>query len=519
MAGGHASAVLAEAAVICFVLVGALVLRILTKQEIWAKEVGLWVGLGYSAALIFGSLSTGRAGAWFANNKALPIAGLLLAILMSLETYHAWGLSGTLPTVLAILAAGFSGTFIGARFSRRVLTTVSIGASLLAIGAVGASTDHVWIRVLGVPCLVVLALELAKRPGWWALRSLSLIPAMLVLGLGVLLSAGRPEYAQIVLTPLSTAVFLTWVIVALNHWRRQAVLRGGEAAWLPICSIWGGAIGFAAMPTMIPWICLGLAGLLWVAMSLAHRFGRDSKGAIGIAAAVLVLASLGLFALDSTGLSLGGLALISLIAGRRAGGRLPIALSEVLVVGSAVSIISRGGLATLSNASEPILLAAGFGLSLLLVAHYYFSLRPKVSKDRPGPRLSAALAPFTLISSLLVGYLTARLLVALLTDVGGLRQLVAGLLVASGAVALLAYGHLKDDPISRVVGYIVVSIHVARVLLLDLTGLDGGYLLGSVLSLGVVLILTSQVVRVRAAKAGEGDEVAGISDEGDERLP
>lgn len=126
------SRVLPRVAMVCFALVVALVLRTLTDNGIIALELGVVLGVAYSALLIgigWRLLALGGRG-----RRVLPVCGNLLLCSVVAEAHGSFGLltagaaNGVLAAVLAVL------TFIGLRYrSGSILAFAVLSTSVTAI--------------------------------------------------------------------------------------------------------------------------------------------------------------------------------------------------------------------------------------------------------------------------------------------------------------------------------------------------------------------------------------------------
>src|SRR5512133_2568336 len=93
-------------AMLCFVLLGALILRVLTQQNVLGAGFGTVLGFAYAGHLIVLSIIPGRFGAVARENSVFQCSGAALAFIIALESVLRTQTMGRVPAMVAI--AGFA---------------------------------------------------------------------------------------------------------------------------------------------------------------------------------------------------------------------------------------------------------------------------------------------------------------------------------------------------------------------------------------------------------------------------
>ncbi len=137
-------------AAVCFILVGALVLRVVTQQQILAPGLGVSFGLGYCAILLAGPLLLHRVWLMSKHGSVLQYCSMVLAPLIVVEIFYKNQVLSAFTATVILLCVGLAGALAGVLGHRRGLAAVSLIISLAAVIALeinlwqGYSTKGDW---------------------------------------------------------------------------------------------------------------------------------------------------------------------------------------------------------------------------------------------------------------------------------------------------------------------------------------------------------------------------------------
>lgn len=476
---GGSARLLNHLALVCFVLVGALALRIVARQAWISPTTGTVCGLVYCLALMMGPglIWKNRTG----PAALLSACGGLLWPLIVLEMTHRAAMG---PGVAAALLTGGAalGALTGALHRWPTLTAVVLLAQLGGIMALGLTPDGAPVRGAGLAIIAGLALVVAHLRGWPFLRPLLLLPVGLGLSLGVLLTAQRAPLSAEVTPALLVAVVTILALLVGSLALRAGSLDAFERACLPVAATltyWLAAFSHLAVAPLIAGACAVAAlALAWV---LGRRHPRPALYPGLAATGALLLLSI-LPRLDPSGLLLALGALVVQRLGRARAVRLEPALALLLVVAATLTSLLAGA----ASWPPPWRAVAALGLALLLVAH---------TRAARGEQTWRSTISFCCLAVLV--YFSSLRLAGLYLTVGALGLLQTGLLAC---MSVLALGLGRWWPELRYAGYAGLALLGAKVVLWDMSLLDGPFLVGAVLILGVTAAVTSLLLRLWRAR-------------------
>ncbi len=482
-------------AVVCFVLVGALVLRIATHQAWLAPLPGTSLGLVYCAALLGAPRLLRRVKLVSRHAQVLQYCGVGLAPLIVLESVHRLQALGTLPATAILFGVGLAGALLGALEGRRGLSTSSLVFQLAAIAGLGLIPEGSCWRAAALGGLAAMALGLAHFKSWPSLRPLVLVPVEIVLGAAVLLTARRPEVPSDAALALLLCALGVWVLVAANHALRIDRLAAGESAWLPVTTVWAYGLAFFHSPGTAAPAGVGLAAVLMaLAAWLGWRRTPWVRSLIGMATSGGLLAALVLFPLDPSGLGLAAAALGMFAAGHATRSNFLAVLSQLLAVGALVAVLARGELLVMPATDLGHRLLLGSGLGLALYCHYL------AAASRRGPEAGRLLAWVSLVCGTVVVFCVLRLCAFELLGSGSSFQLSQTMLIAGFSILSLAMGKWLNGKVFSTLGLVCLALLAARVVFRDMFSLQGPHLVGSVASLGTASVICSLVLRKRTSR-------------------
>lgn len=460
-------------ATVCFVLVGALVLRTAARAGWLTPAIGVALGLAYCGLLLFGPLVCERL-----LLRRLPqapvveLCGGLLAVLVILESVYRSRALGQDAGVAAlgglVLAAGLLAWLRQADWS---IVTILLGvvAGAVVLGR-SASAGPLLVAVCA------LAVTLGARGGLQ--HTAVVIPSALALAAGVLLTGRRagapPAYP---LTMMLSAVGL-WVVLTVNLVLRARKLGRLERASFFVVTLGTHGLGIFVAPQAARLAAAAL-GVALLAATWGWGWLREAALVRSLLVLSVLLLGLSLPWIEPRGVALAVVAVVVQRVGSSMAPGLAARLSGALLV---VAVAQAGAVMVPSQSAS----AAGLGLvvSALALMHY---------QGAPGRWLRA----LSLLCALAPLYLAGRVVAWRTLGQGSAFVLAQSLMLCSAAVAMLWLGRWRHRPEVVSVGVLLVLVLGARILLWDMARLEGGFLVGAVLLLGVAALVTSLVLRRR----------------------
>jgi len=485
---------LAGAAVVCFALVGALLLRTLARQGVLPAHLGPALGLSYCALLLLVP--------WLLrgvpHGPLLQACGGMLVPLVVLETYHR---SRTITAGGATLILGaflVGGALLAAAQRRGWLAGALILGPALALAGLGLAAPQPAWRAAALAGSVVVALALAHRLGWGWLRPLVLVPVGAILALGLLASARRPELRLVAQASLGAAAGAWFFFVASFALRRRALDRF-EQALLPWASLWLLGLALFLDPRWGALAGAAAGGLALLIGLAAQRGGWGGWASLppgrSLIVTGLLLCGASLPLAEPRGLGLAAAGLLGLHLVVRHPHRLPLLLAMALPLEGCAVALTRGGLARSDRAAT---LGVGLLLGALIGVAAAVALRG-VDREHGEDEARRILLRWG------AGLLAVGAGVTLFSTFHGLGLRWAGrgetaTLLDTVALAILALttlvtGRALRQRVLRVTGLCAMAVLGGKVLLRDLPTLGGAHLVASILLAGISALLASLLLR------------------------
>lgn len=509
-------AVLPRIAVVCFVLVFALILRTITDSGVVDARLGSILGIGYVIALILAGWRLYAVGSKLA--PVFPASGLLLLFSIILEAHGRFQtLSTTFAYILLFIAGGVV-TGLGLRY-RASFTLCAAG---LGTGIVGLAIGFPY-PVFPLPAVIILAANFGAAVA--ARRSLCPSLRWSSLGLVFLFWLYWSFKLSVPATcdePTAKILYLSWFFPMLALYLAffisagvRMVLAGSAvgifegmaptitsvgaffAAW-HVTSIWFNSrihlLGFAVF-------AVGLVSLA-IAAWLASR--RAKEGAPGcncytfsgiflIAASLVLIVGNLAYVLPLWAVT--GLVLVFL-ADRWHNGGVRVTSYVMQVITCATAVISK--VYIVDVASLPAAIGSSLVLSLVALVHYHWARghKPPTTQSAFFSWLDRGdiSAVSLLVAGLVSGFLFSRLV--LLALMPGAPAVFAGsqsVLINGAAIALMLLAVRKKSAEILLVGVGVALIGGFKVFLIDMFQIKGMPLVAGVFTFGVVAAVGSVV--------------------------
>jgi len=498
---------LAGAAVLCMVLVFALVLRQATESAWISPAAGPVWGLGYCALLFVLSVVLNRSRPMI--GRLLSFSALCLGLLIVLETYYrreavSLGVAQATMTGLALAAV-----LVGWRTQSGALAGVGLVAASWLAALMDLKTCQFSSVALGLTAGQLVAVVLQWKKGWGWPRWPLLFLTQIFLLLWALALHRNP-----VDTPRLAGHELMFVLVSLPL-VLSAVVGGlrGKAA-LSVVDVLAPCLGLGAALAMQQWgagVSSPLVGFLCSLVLLGAGVGvilqkdrSPATGACFLVAGVVMAAwwwprFIAPAELYVPLLALLGPALVWL--SQRAKQKTPRLLGHLTLAGMTLVMLADGSIMEVpsTHGVVPILLSLLVGAIGCL--QYRWCLRHPWPADAPRSRLdpndrlcllSLAAGCVALLSALrAAGF---EMLGPERSDAFQFYQSFCASLLVAGLVVLALVSRLSDLLLAALVALALVS---CKVLLYDLFTLPGAYAICLVLTVAAVLALTSIGVQRR----------------------
>ncbi len=482
-----AATIFTRVAMLCFVLLGALILRVLTQQSILGAGFGTILGFAYAGHLVVLSFLPGRFGGFAREGSLFQCSGAVLAFVIAIESTLRTLTMGRVSAMIAIGGFALFALGMGIHNRKAALAGTGIIGGILALVALDMKEATVALQLALVMLLAGAGLATSWREGWPGLRLLTTLSMLVLLPTGFFFCGKEPGNSQGLLAASATL----WLAVMLQHLLAFRQL-GRAAIWLPVVTLW-----FVGMQQIAHWPAIaittgGIGALALVCVLICGRRAREATpGLAGMMATTAIAGAVGWGLVDRTGLlcSLGGLALW--FAGRRAASDWAAAFATLLMVTSAVV-----GLVPLLQPPVPVTGLMAMALSaLVMVAHY---MRNGRAASEPYTGLVMRLAPLALAAGLvlLLG-LFWELLNREFVQVEPLL-LSQTVVVVVTALVLTFWGHAAHRRSPLYCGLACMALALAKVMLVDLMRLKSFYMLASLVLVGLASIAVSVILRRRS---------------------
>jgi len=483
---GAAATIFRRIAMLCFVLLGALILRVLTQQNILGAGFGTILGFAYAGHLIVLSLIPGRFGGFARENSVFQCSGAVLAFIIAIESALRTLAMGRVSAMVTI--SGFALLAIGMGIYQRKAALVGTGVigGILALVALDMKESTVALQLGLVVLLSAAGIANSWREGWQWLRPITILMMLLLLPAGFFFCGKEPGVAG----SLLAASAGVWGVVVLQHLMAFRRLRR-TSIWLPIMTLWLAGIQLLAGWPLMGATTGGIAGFALVCVLVgAHRAAGATAGIAGMLATSAFAGAIGYAMLDRTGLlcAIAGMALW--FAGRR------VASDWAAVFATLLMLAAAGvGLAQLLRPA-----VAAYGLiamslsALVLVLHY---VRNGRAGTEPYSGLAMHLAPVALAAglALLLGLFWE--LLNRVFDQPAQLLLSQTVVVVITALALTFWGHAAHRRSPLFCGLACMALALVKVLLIDLMRLKSFNMLASVVLVGLASVAVSVILRRR----------------------
>jgi hypothetical protein len=487
--GQQSHILLQRASIVCFVLLGAQLLRYLTRGGLVPVGLGLGLGLAYSGALLFAPTLIARRRSNWPHRTLLEVCGGLLAPLMILEAVHRGGELTVPQAAMCLGGLGLATAALGL-LGRSSVTVTGVSLCVVATtAALGLTPAGAVLRGGILVGMVAIAHLISRRAGPSYLRPLVTLPVLLLLGAGIVLTGRRAGIPPHVPTALLSCLLASWSLIGLNYALRRKTIDQFERAGLFVATLLTYGLGSFLQPAVA-----GPAGAALASLSLA--VGILGRGKSAPASVTSDLTSLGALlavisfpVIDPTCAALAVLSHLVLRAtGQNHAWRWTGVWARLLAIAAAIAAVFRG--VAISHAGGlgalPALLTGLVCAAVLL--HYYLDVRRVRGDDRGG-----GLAVVTLVSGLVLAAVTAVMIAKLLFADAANQHLVLTVALACACIALLASGRRYTAP--KVLGLLGLVLLGLKVLLFDMGRQEGLRLLVSLSTLGVAALLASIVTR------------------------
>jgi hypothetical protein len=482
-----AATIFTRIAMLCFVLLGALILRVLTQQNILGAGFGTILGFTYAGHLIVLSIIPGRFGKAARENSVFQCSGAVLSFIIAIESVMRTQTIGRVPAMIAIAGFALLALGMGIHHRKAALAGTGILCGILALVALDMKEGTVALQLGLVTLLASAGIANSWREGWQWLRPLTTLMMFLLLPGGFFFCGKAPVIAG----GLLAASIAFWLAAMLQHLLAFRRLDRA-AAWLPLLTLW-----LAGIQQVAHWQFIGATNGAIAAFALVcvivctRRAPEAAAGLAGLMATAALAGAIGGALLDPTGLlcALGGLALWQ--AGRRNAADWAAACATLLMLAAAVV-----GLAQLLRPPVPAFGLIAMSLSaVVLVLHY---VRNGRTGTAPYFGLAMRLAPVALAAGL-------ALLLGLFWDLlnhlfGQPTQLLLSQTVAVviTALALTFWGHASHRRSALICGLACMALALAKVLLVDLMQLKSFNMLASLVLVGLASVAVSVILRRRS---------------------
>lgn len=482
-----AATIFRRIAMLCFVLLGALILRVLTQQNILGQGFGTVLGFAYAGHLIVLSLIPGRFGGFARESSLFQCSGAVLAFFIAIESALRTLTMGRISAMIVI--AGFALLALGMGIYQRKAALAGTGliGGILALVALDLKGTSVALQLTLVALLAAASIANSWRERWQWLRPLTIGLVLLLFPAGFFFCGKEPGVDG----GLLAAAAGVWCVVMLQHLVAFSRLHRGST-WLPLMTLW--LVGIQQLAGW-PWIGATTGGIAVLALAcviVCSRLGsKATAGLAGLMATSAFAGAIGWAMLDRTGLLcvIGGMGLWW--AGRRAASDWAAVFATLLML-AAASV----GLAQLvrSPVSIPGLVAMSLSAAVLVV-HY---VRHGRTGTEPYSGLAMRLAPVALGAglALLLGVFWELLNRAF--EQPAQLLLSQTVVVVFTALALTFWGHATHRRSPLFCGLACMALALAKVLLIDLMRLKSLNMLASLVLVGLASVAVSVILRRRS---------------------
>jgi len=510
---------LPRVAAVCFALVIALILRIITDNGIVNTQFGSMLGMGYAAALIIG-------GWWLYSKQNLlapvfPTCGLLLLFSVVVETHARFQSLSSVMAYIILFAGGAAVIVLGLRY--RSSSQLCIAA--LGSGLVGMTIDFPYplypmlaFLLFGgsVAAYIANRAKLCQSLRWTTFGLAFLFWLFWSFKLNVPAACDEPAAALLNLNWFFPALFVFWSFYTVTNIYRMATENkdlGFFESLLP--TVVGAGAFLAAWSVTVPWyrdtFWLGIVGILaallhfWAGGWLAKRNREGAIGSTTYTFAGVILLSFGVAATFSNLLwSVPVLSvsayLLARVANRWQSGGIRCT-SYLFQLAAGLVAINSGILA--ADIASP--LVGGLVIGTLMIMSF---LQYRWCRSHVPPAMHSAFfswldkkdfsAVILLLTGLISGFFLLRLGLyqVLAKSIADFEYMFRGgqtIFINLGAIFLLLFASSRKNNEILTVAIVVGVLGMLKSFVFDLFGIKGIPLVFSVFSSGLVAAVGSVV--------------------------
>jgi hypothetical protein len=481
-----AATIFKRIAMLCFVLLGALILRVLTQQNILGPWFGTILGFTYTAHLIVLSLIPGRFGRFARESSLFQCSGAALAFFIAIESALRTLTMDRIPAMIAI--GGFALLALGMGIHQRkvALSATGVIGGILALVALDLKETGLSLQLALLVLLAAAGIANSWREGWRWLRPITTLMVLVLMPAGFFFCGKQPGI-PIGLLAGSAAV---WCVMMVQHLVAFRQLRRASP-WLPLTTLWLAGIQYLAGWRWMGATTGGIAVLALACVILCARFLPEAiAGLAGIMATTAFAGAIGWGMLDRTGLICAVGAIALWFAGRRTASDWAAIFATLLMLAAA-----GVGLAQLLQPPVPVRGLMAMCLSALILVFHY--VRNGRVGTEPYSGLGMRLAPVALGAglALLLG-LFWELLNRLFHQPVHLFMGQTVVMVIT-ALALTFWGHVAHRLAALFCGLACMGLALVKVLLVDLIQLKSLSMLASLVLVSLASVAVSVILRRR----------------------
>src|SRR5512133_2680609 len=179
-----AATIFRRIAMLCFVLLGALILRVLTQQNILGAGFGTVLGFAYAGHLIVLSLIPGHFGGFARESSLFQCSGAVLAFFIAIESALRALTMGRVSAMIAIAGFALLALGMGIHQKKAALAGTGIIGGILALVALDMKETTVALQLALVTLLAAAGIASSWREGWKWLRPITTLMLLLLLPAG-----------------------------------------------------------------------------------------------------------------------------------------------------------------------------------------------------------------------------------------------------------------------------------------------------------------------------------------------
>jgi hypothetical protein len=290
-------------AAVSFMLVAALLLRTVTDNGMLPSHLGTFIGLIYAAGLIF-------AGIWLYSRQSclasvFPVCGILLFCAVLLEGHTKFAALGSVSTNIILLLSMLVTGGIALRYRANILLFIVVWVSSISAFAIDFPNPQFLLFGLLVLANAVFGhlakkLEMSTALRWNTLILSALFWMTLSFKLNFALVKRPADLPPVSLNFFPVLLFLFWAFYNYTTlWTIRVKRMAHDIFHRVVPVIIAGGTFFAAYAVIVPWLggerILGLVGVVASALYmglvawLAKKHGDSTSGKEFVLAAILLL--------------------------------------------------------------------------------------------------------------------------------------------------------------------------------------------------------------------------------------